>query len=147
MVALRALVVFPLTVQGDSMEPTLGGGDVVLISRWSAGVGSFERGDLVVFGDPDGELSLKRVVGLSGDSVAIQDGVLVVDGTAPVEPYADPQLIDAAYFGPVVVGPSSVFVLGDNRATSIDSRDYGAVDLDHVAGRVVLRLWPPGTAG
>jgi signal peptidase I len=86
---------------------------------------------------------LKRVVASSGQSVAIRDGVLYVDGKRRVEPYADPEAIDSVYFGPVHVASHSVFVLGDNRADSVDSRSFGSVADDEVIGRARARIWPP----
>lgn len=146
-IALRMMVLTPLTVRGESMEPTLGENDVVLVARFLPNASAVRRGDLVVLRDPEGDLSLKRVVGLPGQRVAIRDAVLEVDGIAPTEPYVDHSRIDSVYFGPMTVPAGSVFLMGDNRANSIDSRDYGALDLDRMVGRVVLRLWPPGAAG
>lgn len=146
-VLTRALVAFPLEVQGGSMEPTLRSGDVVLVLKGAVDPRAVQRGDLVVFDDPQGGLAVKRVVGLPGDEVAILDGVLFVDGVAPAEPYVDQGSVDAVYFGPVEVPSSSVFLMGDDRAGSIDSRDYGPVDLDRLTGRVELRVWPPSGVG
>ena len=75
---------------------------------------------------------------LGGQTVAIEDAVLVVDGTVRHEPQVDLSRIDSTYFGPVTVPPDAVFVLGDNRSESIDSRTYGAIPLDELVGRVVL---------
>lgn len=125
------------------MAPTLLDGDRVLVDKRAYRDALPRRGDLVVFNSPrDGEVTLKRVVGVPGDSVAIEDGVLVVNGRRPVEPYTTPEAIDTVYFGPARVRAASVFVLGDNRADSIDSRDYGLVTQDELIGRVGLRLWP-----
>ena len=82
-----------------------------------------------------------------GRSVGIEDGVLVVNGRQLREAYADPKSIDSVYFGPVRVKPGTVFVLGDNRANSEDSRDFGAVSTDSVIGRAVARVWPPSHWG
>lgn len=145
-IVLRTLVLTPLTVSGQSMDPTFTDGDVVLVSHL-ADRSAMRRGDLVVVQDPAGDLSLKRVVGLPGDQVSISDAVLEIDGSALAEPYVDHSRIDAVYFGPAGVPAGSVFLMGDNRANSIDSRDYGAVPLDDVVGRVAFRLWPPGAGG
>lgn len=144
MLVLRTLVVTPLTVSGDSMDPTFGDGDVVVVARELVQQSAVQRGELVVFEDPAGDLSLKRVVGLPGDAVSISDAVLEVDGEAVAEPYVDHSRIDAVYFGPQTVPPGSIFVMGDNRANSIDSRDYGAVALDQLVGRVAFRVWASG---
>jgi signal peptidase I len=107
------------------------------------------RRDLVVFNAPPGAAEagrlLKRVVAVAGDEVAIEDGALVVNRAVVVEPAIDTSRIDGVYSGPVTVPPGTVFVLGDNRADSIDSRNFGPVSTPRVLGRVALRLWPrPG---
>jgi signal peptidase I len=102
----------------------------------------------VVFHAPrTGDVTLKRAVGLPGDTVAIEDGMLVVNGRRQSEPYADPDAIDSVYFGPARVPADAVFVLGDNRADSVDSRAFGAVPHSDLMGRVRVRLWPPARWG
>lgn len=138
----------PFRIAGTSMTPTLADGERVLVDKRAYRSQLPRRGDLVAFrAPPSGAVTIKRAVGLPGDSVAIEDGVLVVDERPRREPYADPDAIDSVYFGPVRVASGSVFVLGDNRADSIDSRDFGAVRRADLLGRVRLRLWPPGGWG
>jgi len=129
-----------MTVDGDSMEPTLRDGDVVVVLTQFLGAPDVERGDILVFRDPDGALSLKRVIGLPGDSVAILDAILEVDGRVVPENYVDHSLIDGLYFGPVTVPAGAVFLMGDNRANSVDSRHYGPVQFDRIVGQVVANL-------
>ena len=74
--------------------------------------------------------------------MAIEDGVLAIDGHVQREPYVDHATVDSVYFGPVVVPRGDVFVMGDNRADSHDSRDYGAVPRRSLIGRVLTTLWP-----
>jgi signal peptidase I len=144
LVALVAFVAEPFAVPSESMEPTLRRGDHVLVDKLAYRLRSPRRGELAVFRAPDtGAVSLKRVVAVAGDRVAIEDGVLVVGGRPPREPYVDHRRIDSVYFGPVVVPPSGVFVLGDNRGDSHDSRDFGAVPARALIGRVLARVWPP----
>lgn len=151
-------VVEPVRVTSDSMTPTLHSGDRVLLLRspWSGAVG---RGDVVVIGpqwaeraaaasgaagDGDGSSYVKRVVAVAGDVVALDDGALVVNGVHAVEPWMDAaalESMDGVWFGPVTVPEGSVYVLGDDRADSIDSRDLGPVPLTDVDGRVVTP-WP-----
>lgn len=143
--AVRLLVAEPERVLGPSMAPTLRDRDVVLSVRPGlvGAVDPLRRGDLVALRDPAGDGSIvKRVVGLPGDVVEIQDAVLLVDGAPVPEPYADLSGIDGVYFGPVTVPAGDVLVLGDNRGRSVDSRDFGPVPLGSVTGRVLLRLWP-----
>jgi signal peptidase I len=136
LVAVRSFVVTPVAVQGTSMEPTVHNG-VALVGRW-VDPATLHRGELVVFTDPQGTLALKRVVGVAGDSVAIADAALVVDGRRVHEPYVDESRIDGTYFGPVKVPNGTIFVMGDNRSPSIDSRSYGAISYDRVLGRVLF---------
>jgi signal peptidase I len=77
-------------------------------------------------------------VALAGQTVGLEDGELVVDSAVRHEPQVDVSRIDGSYFGPVTVPPDAVFVLGDNRAESIDSRIYGPIRVDDLVGRVVL---------
>ncbi|MFC7491067.1 MULTISPECIES: signal peptidase I [unclassified Knoellia] len=137
--ALLVAGVEPLQVTSDSMTPTLRPGDRVVVEKLSLRWRSPKMGDLVVFRDPLHEqLAVKRVVALGGQTVALEDAVLVVDGTARREPGIDPKKIDSTYFGPVTVPANAVFVLGDNRFDSIDSRTYGSIPLGELHGRVVL---------
>ena len=144
----QAFLAEPFRIESGSMLPTLRGGDRVLVDKRAYRDALPRRGDLVVFHAPrSGDVTLKRAVGLPGDSVAIEDGALVVNGRRRSEPYADPDAIDSVYFGPARVRAGTVFVLGDNRADSIDSRDYGAVSRGDLMGRVRVRLWPPARWG
>ena len=140
---VRIYVAEPFAIPSESMEPTLRPGDHVLVEKLSYRFDSPRRGDLVVFKAPGGgSLAVKRIVGLAGDRVAIEDGVLTIDGQPRDEPYVDLRRVDSVYFGPVVVPPGEVFVLGDNRSDSTDSRDYGAVPRRSLIGRVLATLWP-----
>lgn len=138
---VRDHVLGSFQVESGSMAPTLCTGDQVLVDKRATGE-SLELGDLVVVKAPDdGRLVVKRVVGLPGDRVAIRDALLFVDGHRVSEPYVDHRLIDALFYGPTVVPPAGVLVMGDARAVSIDSRDYGPVDFSAVRGEVLMRLW------
>jgi signal peptidase I len=141
-VVLAVLVAEPFTVRSSSMAPTLHTGDQILAERLTPRFGQLERGDLIVFRAPATRaLMVKRVVALAGDRVGLADGRLVVNGQRQSEDYVDLASVDSVYFGPEVVPAGSVFVLGDDRADSVDSRDYGPVPLDRVLGRVLWRLW------
>jgi signal peptidase I len=142
----KTFVAEPMRIPSDSMRPTLQPGDQVLVDKLAYRGGAMpHRGDLAVFHDPrTGEILLKRVVAVGGDEVGLEDGVLVVNGRRPVEPYADQKSIDSVYFGPVTVRQGSFFVLGDNRANSEDSRAFGSVPTSSLIGRARARVWPPG---
>jgi signal peptidase I len=140
LVLVRLFVAEPLRVSGDSMAPTLRSGDVVLVQRHA----SVHSGSLLVLRDPqDGSLVVKRAVATGGQTVEIRDAYLYVDGVALDEPFVDHSRIDGVYFGPATVPAGAVFVLGDSRDGSIDSRVFGPVPVSAVVGRVLVRLWPP----
>jgi signal peptidase I len=146
LIAIRVFVAEPFRIPSESMAPVLEPGDQALVTKLGGTPG---RGKLVAFHAPrTGEVMLKRVVAVGGDRVGIEDGVLVVNGARQREAYvADPDAIDSVYFGPVTVAKGSLFVLGDNRANSEDSRDFGAVPADRVIGRATARVWPPSRWG
>lgn len=146
---LVSTLAFPLfRIYGDSMEPTLESGDVVLAHR----AGSINRGDLVAFW-LNNRILVKRVMGVPGDWVDIDsDGTVSVNGQKVDEPY----LHDGALaFGtvnitlPYQVPDGRYFVMGDNRAVSLDSRvtEVGCVPRDQIAGRLDFRIWPFSTIG
>ncbi|WP_084033284.1 signal peptidase I [Arthrobacter sp. 35/47] len=136
LVVLRLWVLEPLWVSSSSMEPTIPEGSVVLLYRHAEPV----SGSLVSFANPAGPGTvLKRVVAVGGQTVAIEDARLVVDGVAVPEPFVDHSRIDGTYFGPVTVPDGHVFVMGDNRAASIDSREFGPLPADEIRATVV---WP-----
>jgi signal peptidase I len=138
----------PMRVPSSSMRPTLLPGDQVLVDKVTYRFREPTRGDLVVFHPPEGGgLVLKRVVALPGDRVGLRDGVLVVNGQEVRETYVDHESVDGSFFGPVTIPSGRIFVLGDQRANSEDSRAYGPVPLDDVVGRADLVLWPPGRVG
>ncbi|UXM93614.1 signal peptidase I [Paenarthrobacter sp. JL.01a] len=139
--AARAWLVEPFTVSSDSMEPAIDEGSVVLLYKLAAPSGLVRRGAVVAFADPeDGNTAIKRVIALEGQVVAIRDAELYVDGQHIREPSIDHSRIDATYFGPMTVPAGMIFVLGDNRGVSIDSRDYGAVPSAAVRGIVMIGL-------
>ncbi len=145
LVVLVAGVLFalqPIRVHADSMRPTLHSGDQLIIDRLSLAVRAPHRGEIVVANSPTGGLVVKRVAALGGDTIGIEDGVLVVNGRQLREKYVDYTRVDGFYFGPVDVPRGDVFLLGDNRGNSEDSRDFGPVSEDAVVGRLLVRIWP-----
>jgi len=140
-VLFRTEVIDTVSVESDSMAPTICDGDRLVVSKLGAAE-DLGRDDLVVFRSPvDGERAVKRVVAVAGQRVEIRDGVLFVDRERREEAYVDLATMDGAFFGPVVVDEGGVFLLGDHREVSIDSRDYGAVPRDRVEGTVLTTLW------
>jgi len=140
---VRTYIAGPVRISSTSMEPTLFTGDVVLVDRRAVTPDDLERGDLVTFRNPQtGEETLKRVIGLPGESVATIDAVVHVDDQPIDEPYVDFSDWEGVFNARVVVPEGSVYVLGDNRAASVDSRDFGPVRAENLDGRVLVRLWP-----
>lgn len=137
--------VFAITkIEGSSMFPTLENHQRVYLNRLAYTVGEPEHGDIVVFPAPhDARDYIKRVIGLPGDRVAIQDGHLYVNGEQQPETYIDTVPED---FPAVTVAPGHIFVMGDNRHPmgSLDSRDtrVGQVAIDQLKGRVDYVLYP-----
>lgn len=142
LLATRLWILEPMTVSSESMEPAVPTGSTILLYKPGPVLGGLRARDLVVFTSPeDGHPSLKRAIAFQGQSVAIEDSVLMVDGVPQLEPGVDGGRIDGTYFGPVTVPEGHVFVLGDNRSGSIDSRIYGSIPLESVRATV---LWPTG---
>lgn len=142
------LCIFNLSVvRGSSMAPRIHDGDRILIDHLSYVFGEVRRGDIVVLKyplDPSVDY-IKRVVGLPGDDVVLEDGEVWVNGERMDEPY----VLQADPFARVRVHvkPAHYFVLGDNRPRSCDSRDFGLVPQDYIRGRVEVRVWPPERLG
>lgn len=125
-------------VGGDSMSPTLMDGDFVLYSRMQT---RYQPGDIVSIRVPSGEYYVKRVVAVGGDVVDLEDGQLLVNGN-PLEKdwaYGETLSESGAIIYPYTVREGNVFVLGDNRTVSMDSRAFGEVNLRQVRGRIILQ--------
>jgi signal peptidase I len=129
-------------VDGFSMKPTLQDGEFVLVNRLAYVVGKPQRGDIIVFHfplDPHSQDLIKRVIGLPGDIVTVEAGVVLVNGQPLQEPY-----IAAAplYYGSWEIPKDELFVLGDNRNDSSDSHSWGMLPIKEVVGKAVLIYWP-----
>lgn len=144
---IRPFVAEVFLIPSESMSPTLKVGDRVLALKLAYRFTEPERGDLAVFSDPEGELTIKRVVGLPGDTVATRDGVLYVNGEPKRESYVDYELTDSTFYGPEKVPAGHMYVMGDSRSNSKDSRAFGPVPEEDLLGRVILRVAPVGEAG
>lgn len=134
-------------VRHSSMYPTLEHGERLLINKVAPKYRLPVRGEIIVFADPRNSRSLlvKRVVGLPGDTVQIQDGVVLVNG----EPFPEVPTVrlHRESRGPVTVPPGAVYVLGDNRPVSLDSREFGPIPLRSIEGYALVRIWPISRAG
>jgi signal peptidase I len=139
---LRAFVYRPVVVTQSSMEPTLHENDRLLVNTWTLRTKLPPRGSVVVLQHPGATYwVVKRVVGVANDKVDFTRRGLLLNGHTVEEPYIRPWHGDNGLS--IKVGPDQVCVAGDNRPSSEDSRDYGAVDHDRIVGQVVAVLWPP----
>ena len=134
-------------VRGSSMAPGITDGDRILIETWSHQLEDLDRGDVVVLSSPvePGVDYIKRVIGLPGDEILIAEGNVWVNGEQLDEDYAVPQ--DAGLFQWTRVLDGHLYVMGDNRPHSSDSREFGQVAEELLQGRVRLRVWPLGSVG
>lgn len=168
-VVVKTFLVQPFYVPSGSMLPTIEVNDRVMVNKLAYRFGEPQRGDVVVFLNPalteeDLEESLleavirsvleavgvrtrgeddliKRVVAVGGETVTISSGILHIDGKPLDEGYlADDSGMED--FGPVIVPEDSVFVMGDNRNQSLDSRRFGAIPAAEIVGEAILRIWP-----
>lgn len=140
------LVTARIRVEGNSMEPSLHDGELVVVNRMAMLWREPSRGDIVVFNfplDPDRRY-IKRVIGLPGDLVSIHDGEVFVNDDELYEPYL---AAPPSYSGEWTIGPGEVFVLGDNRNFSSDSQNWGNLDQEEIIGKAVLVYWPPTEIG
>lgn len=171
-VLVKTFIAQAFFIPSASMEPQLESGDRVVVSRLAYRLHEPRRGDVVVFHDPeqvaegdddsfivwrfgrdaleavglvrpDERELIKRVVGLPGETVEGRDGVVHIDDRPLFEPYL-PESVVMADFPATTVPDDHVFVMGDNRTNSKDSRVVGPVPLDSILGRAIARIWPPG---
>lgn len=146
-IVLLILIIFHIimgisTVSGQSMYPTLHDGDIIIYKRYNT---EYKQGDIVAIKRPDGEEYIKRIIAVAGDTVNIQGGNVYVNGRkielqqtlGSTEIKSD----DITY--PLVVGDKEVFVLGDNREVSKDSREIGTVSLDDIKGKIIWYIGKP----
>jgi signal peptidase I len=163
--AIKQWVVNPYRIPSSSMEPTLhcarpesgceaGYSDRVLANRFIYHFREPERGDIVVFETPPDALQhcgaggtfVKRIIGLPGDRISQQNGILRINGEALEEPYLG-RTPPGPDFGRVNLDGDEYFMMGDNRAQSCDSREWGAVPRENLIGPVFAVYWPPQRIG
>lgn len=134
-------VVARVQVDKISMEPTLHAGEFILVNKLAYRFGSIERGDIIVFHYPlnPSEDYIKRVIGLPGDTVRVQNAKVYVNGQQLEEPYISAPPV---YEDQWVVPDEKIFVLGDNRNQSSDSHEWGFVPYGNIVGRAMVIYWP-----
>jgi len=139
----------PVRVEGTSMLPRLEDHDRLFINKFVYHIESIHRGDVVVFHYPrDPEKSyIKRVIGLPGDRIAIEDGRVWLNGHELGENYVPDRFRDTRSMAEMVVPEDSYFMMGDHRSISSDSREFGPVERDLIYGKAVFVYWPAKDAG
>jgi signal peptidase I len=140
-------VVRNFRVVGTSMEPNLHTGEYLIVDKISYHLSAPQRGDVIVFEPPvsaEGDY-VKRVIGLPGELVEVQNGLVLINGKPITEPYV---VRPASYsMDARRVGPDELFVLGDNRNMSSDSHSWGMLPMDKVVGKALVSYWPPSLWG
>ncbi len=152
---IRYFLFTPIVVDGDSMMPTLVDGDRMIVNKIGYTIGDPDRFDIVVFHAPEGKDYIKRVIGLPGDTLEYIDDQLYINGKAYDEPYLDPykaQITDGNLTGDFTlqdidpaldtIPEGYVFVMGDNRRFSKDSRHIGIVNQKEIVGKTSIVFWP-----
>lgn len=157
---IRFFLFTPIVVDGESMMPTLENGDRMIVNKIGYEVGEPDRYDIVVFHAPEEKDYIKRVIGLPGDHVAYKNDQLFINGEPQAEPYLDPYkkdinegtltedfTLEESASQISVIPEGYVFVMGDNRRYSKDSRHIGIVALEEIIGSTNVVFWPPNEIG
>ena len=146
---VRTFVLAHFVVEGSSMASTLSSGDRVFVNKLSYRFGDPGRGDVVVLHEIRGTTErdlIKRVIALPGEEIEIRSCEVRIDGRLLVEPYLDPTVVTPGNcggdYGPLIIPDDAVFVMGDNRPGSQDSRALGPIDHDDIVGRAFVVFWP-----
>ena len=149
---IRSFVVETFQVHGTSMEPNLWNGERLLVNKFTYRFSPPKIGQIIIFHPPiiaacpevgqHPDDFVKRVIALAGDTVYLSDGQVYVNGQLQSEPYLPSAWRDQANTRAVKVPQGDVWVLGDHRVVSLDSRCYGPIPLSRIVGRVMLVWWP-----
>ena len=137
-------VVQPVKVEGTSMLPRIVDQERIFVNRFIYHFADIQRGDIVVFWYPKepSKSFIKRIIGLPGDVVRIEQGKVLVNGQALRETYLAPEYLDHNSYGPERIPLDHFFVLGDHRNSSNDSRNWGLVPRRNIYGKAIFRYWP-----
>ena len=135
-ILIRTFIITPVRVDGASMDQTLEDGQILLLYK----LANVDYGDIVVLDEEkEGEIIIKRIIGMPGDTVSIRDNTIYVNGEEVEEDYAYGETSD---YEEITLDYDEYFILGDNRPISKDSRYFGPVKEDEIIGKVIFRLWP-----
>lgn len=140
---VRSFIAAPYVVEGASMEPSLYNNDRILVNKTTTWIGEFDRGDIVIIEGEDNRHYVKRIIGLPGETVEIQEGDLHIDGEQIEEPYVN----DLEYYEEQIeetrVEEEAYYVMGDNRGNSLDSRNgLGHIEEEDIVGRSAVVFFP-----
>ena len=146
---VRPFVVEAFWIPSGSMIPTLEINDRVLVNKFIYRFTEPKPGDVVVFSSVDDRNTdlIKRVVAVAGDRVSVRTGRLFIDGKPQREPFTNKKFPDRSFSAPITVPKGHVFVMGDNRSNSSDSRVFGPLPKENIEGEAFLRFWPLGRIG
>lgn len=155
---VRIFLFTPIVVDGESMMPTLEHGDRMIVNKIGYNIGNPDRFDIIVFHAPEEKDYIKRIIGLPGDHIAYENDQLYINGEPVAEPYLEDfkQGINGTLtedftleekIGASVIPEGTVFVMGDNRRHSKDSRIIGVVPIEEVVGSTSFIFWPFEEAG
>lgn len=157
---IRAYIFEPVVVSGSSMDNTLANGQRLFEYKLGYRYGSPKRGDIIVLKVKEGENNfvgipdptevdfIKRVIGLPGETVDIKEDGVYINGKKLDEPYTKGKTLPKSTIKfPKVIDEGKVFVMGDNRERSSDSRDIGLINISDIRGKAVLRIWPFNNIG
>jgi signal peptidase I len=131
-------------IESHSMEPNFYEGQFILVNKLAYRLGAPERGDVLVFHNPQNveEDYIQRIIGLHGDKLDIHDGSVFINDEQLVEQYPINEIPRGLVYGPIVVEPDHLFVMGDNRPQSQDSRAFGQLSEELIVGKAWVRVWP-----
>lgn len=136
-ITIRTFIVTPIVVQGESMVPTLDGGEVMILKKYDT---NYERFDIVVVNKSvEGDNLIKRVIGLPGETIRYRNNTLYINDKVFEDVYA---YGDTGNFQEITLGEDEYFLMGDNRAISLDSRALGIIKKQEIEGTVGIVLFP-----
>lgn len=147
---IRTFLFAPFIVEGESMEATLHNNERLVVNKAIYYLSKPKRGDIIVFHAEADKDYIKRVIGVAGETVEVRDDVLYINGKQVDEPYLAKKREEAKAeglaltdnFAPIQIPANDIFVMGDNRQNSRDSRMIGPVSLGKVVGRAEFVFWP-----